>query len=62
MVQKIRADAKAFLGSPATQKFFAANTIEPVEMSQADFRKLIESDRDRWGALIKSVGIKAPKK
>lgn len=62
VVQKIRADAKAFLSSPATQKFFAANTIEPVEMSQADFRKLIESDRDRWGALIESVGIEAPKK
>jgi len=61
VVRKIRSDARSFLNSPETRKFFAANTIEPVEMSQAEFADAIRADRDRWGALIRSVGIEVPK-
>jgi tripartite-type tricarboxylate transporter receptor subunit TctC len=54
---KIRADVSRILATPETRKIYETQTIEAVEMTQPQFAQLIRDDYDKWGALIKAVGI-----
>jgi hypothetical protein len=58
VVTKIRHDVLAYLQEPEAQKFFDANTMEPLEISPEDFTNLIRKDYDHWGALINALDIK----
>jgi len=43
---------------PQTREFFAKNSFERVDLSPANFGKLVERDSKHWEALIKQVGAK----
>ena len=59
VTDKIRTDVTRTLATPEARKLFATNTLEPVDKSPEQFAQLIRDDLAHWGALIKSVGIKA---
>ena len=58
LVAKIHADVAKVLELPQSREFFATNSFERVDLSPAQFAKLIEDDSKHWGALIKAVGAK----
>ena len=58
LVAKIHADVAKVLDLPQTREFFEKNSFERVDLSPAQFGKLIEDDSKHWEALIKSVGAK----
>ena len=58
LTAKIHADVSKALDLPEVQQFFKTNSFSRVDLSPADFGKLIQSDLKHWSALIKSVGAK----
>jgi tripartite-type tricarboxylate transporter receptor subunit TctC len=58
LVKKIHADVMKALDTPQTRDFFEKNSFERVNLSPAEFGKLIEKDSKHWESLIKSVGVK----
>jgi tripartite-type tricarboxylate transporter receptor subunit TctC len=58
IADKIRADVGRILASPEARKVYDIQTIERVELTPAQFAKQIRDDFDKWGALIKAVGLK----
>ena len=58
LVKKIHADVIKALDAPQTREFFEKNSFERVNLSPAEFGKLIEKDSRHWDSLIKSVGVK----
>ena len=58
MVQKINADVNAVLQDPAVRQALDAQGLTIVGGSAADFRRVIEADVKRWGAVITRLGIK----
>jgi len=58
LVARIHADVSKVLDLPQTKEFFDKNSFERVDISPAQFGKLVEEDSRHWGALIKSVGAK----
>jgi tripartite-type tricarboxylate transporter receptor subunit TctC len=58
LVAKIHADVVKVLELPQSREFFATNSFERVDLSPAQFAKLIQDDSKHWGALIKAVGAK----
>ena len=58
LVAKIHADVAKALELPQSREFFATNSFERVDLSPAQFAKLIQDDFKHWGALIKTVGAK----
>ena len=58
LTAKIHADVGKVLDLPQTKEFFQKNSFERVDISPAQFGKLIEDNSRHWGALIKSVGAK----
>jgi tripartite-type tricarboxylate transporter receptor subunit TctC len=58
LVAKIHADVSKVLELPQTREFFQKNSFEHVDLSPAQFTKLIEADSKHWEALIKAVGAK----
>jgi tripartite-type tricarboxylate transporter receptor subunit TctC len=58
LAARIHADVSKVLDLPQTREFFQKNSFERVDLSPAQFAKLIEDDSKHWAALIKSVGIK----
>jgi tripartite-type tricarboxylate transporter receptor subunit TctC len=58
LVAKIHADVAKALELPQSREFFATNSFERVDLSPAQFAKLIQDDSKHWGALIKAVGAK----
>ena len=59
LTNKIRRDVAAALAGAEAKRLYAANTIETVEKTPEEFDALIRRDYDHWGALIRSVGVKA---
>ena len=57
LVKKIHADVAKALDMPQTRDFFEKNSFERVNLSPAEFGKLIEKDSKHWESLIKSVGV-----
>ena len=58
LVAKIHADVSQVLELPQSREFFQTNSFERVDLTPAQFAKLIEDDSRHWGALIKAVGAK----
>ena len=58
VVAKIGADVDTALHDPAVRSAMEAQGLTPVGGSAADFRKLVEADTRRWGAIIERIGLK----
>ena len=58
LTARIYADVSKVLDLPQTREFFQKNSFERVDLSPAQFGKLIEDDSRHWEALIKSVGAR----
>jgi tripartite-type tricarboxylate transporter receptor subunit TctC len=58
LTARIYADVSKVLDLPQTKEFFQKNSFERVDLTQAQFGKLIEDDSRHWEALIKSVGAR----
>lgn len=58
LVARIHADVAKVLELPQTREFFRTNSFERVDLTPAQFSRLVQSDLDHWGALIKAVGAK----
>jgi tripartite-type tricarboxylate transporter receptor subunit TctC len=59
VLQKLRAEARKALESPESkEKLHAAGGLEPLVTSPEEFSALIRRDHERFGKLIKEVGIR----
>ena len=58
LVKKVDADVSKVLDSEQPKAFFQKNVFERVTDSPAEFSKLVDHDIDKWGTLIKQVGVK----
>jgi tripartite-type tricarboxylate transporter receptor subunit TctC len=58
LVKRIHADVSKVLDSQQSKEFFQKNVFERVTDSPAEFAKLVDHDIDKWGTLIKQVGVK----
>jgi tripartite-type tricarboxylate transporter receptor subunit TctC len=59
VIDQIHAKVVAALKAPAVRDKLAAQMMQPVGSSQAEFRALIAREIDRWGAVIRAAGITA---
>lgn len=57
VIDKIRADVSAIIEGPEARKLFETNTLEPMDMSAAEFAAFLRRDYEQQGALIKLVGL-----
>ena len=58
VVQKINADVNAALADPQLKTVMDNQGLTVVGGTQADFRKLLEAESRRWGAVIERIGLK----
>jgi len=58
LTARIYTDVSKVLDLPQTREFFQKNSFERVDLTPAQFGKLIEDDTRHWEALIKSVGAR----
>ena len=58
VVARINADVNTALHDPALRAAMDLQGLTPVGGSPADFRKVVESDTKRWGAIITRIGLK----
>ena len=58
VIERLNAVIVRALRSPAAEKFFAAQTLEVVGNSPAEFTRFMQTDREAAGRLIRSLGIK----
>ncbi len=58
VVNKINADVNAALKDPAVKALLDAQGLTPVGGSADDFKRVVDTDSKRWGAIIQKVGIK----
>ncbi|MDH7796669.1 MULTISPECIES: tripartite tricarboxylate transporter substrate binding protein [unclassified Beijerinckia] len=59
IVARLSRDTQQALTDPHVKERLAALAAEPLGASGADFGKLIRSETDKWGKLIKEAGISA---
>ena len=57
VVQKVNADVNAALQDPAVRATMNAQGLSPVGGSAADFKRVIEAERERWAPVIKRLGL-----
>jgi tripartite-type tricarboxylate transporter receptor subunit TctC len=58
LVAKIHADVSKVLDLPQSREFFQTNSFERLDLTPAQFARLIDDDSRHWGALVKAVGAK----
>jgi tripartite-type tricarboxylate transporter receptor subunit TctC len=58
VVQKINADVDAVLQDGSVKSALDAQGLTPVGGSAADFRRQVDADIKRWGAIITRIGLK----
>ena len=58
VVNKINADVNAALKDPAVKSVLDAQGLTAVGGSADDFKRVLDLDGKRWGAIIQKVGIK----
>jgi tripartite-type tricarboxylate transporter receptor subunit TctC len=58
VVQKINADVNATLQDAAIKSALDAQGLTPVGGSAEDFRRQVDADMRRWGAIITKIGLK----
>jgi tripartite-type tricarboxylate transporter receptor subunit TctC len=59
VVEKLNKAIADALNSPEGRKRLAEQGLEPVPNSPAQASKFVESEMQRWGAVVKAAGIKA---
>jgi tripartite-type tricarboxylate transporter receptor subunit TctC len=59
LVEKLNKAIADALNSPEGRKRLAEQGLEPVPNSPAQASKFVESEMQRWGAVVKAAGIKA---
>jgi tripartite-type tricarboxylate transporter receptor subunit TctC len=57
IADRIRADVAKILATPEARRLYDTQTIERVEITPAAFAKLMRDDHEKWGKLIRAVGI-----
>jgi len=57
VVAKINTDVNAALRDPAVKPLLDAQGLSAVGGSAEDFKRLLDSDAKRWGAIIRKAGI-----
>jgi tripartite-type tricarboxylate transporter receptor subunit TctC len=58
IIRKINADVGTVLQSPAIKERFAAMGMEPSHSTPAAFRRLLETEIDKYSAVIKAADLK----
>ena len=58
VIERLNAVIVRALRTPAAEKFFAAQTLEVVGNSPAEFTRFMQTDREAAGRLIRGLGIK----
>jgi len=58
VVSKINADVNTVLRDPAVKAALDAQGLTPVGGSADDFKRVVDADSKRWGAIIQKVGVK----
>jgi tripartite-type tricarboxylate transporter receptor subunit TctC len=59
IVEKLHREITAIQDNPEIQKQFLSRGAQVLKMSSADFGAHIEKEIDKWGRVVKEVGIKA---
>ena len=59
IIARLNKELNAILTSPETQKRMEGEGAVAMPMTPAEFGKLIVSETDRWGKVVKEAGIKA---
>ncbi|TDM09722.1 MAG: hypothetical protein C4K60_00120 [Ideonella sp. MAG2] len=57
VVQKVNADVNAALQDPSVRTTMNTQGLSPVGGSSADFRRVIDAERERWAPVIKRLGL-----
>ena len=57
-IARLNAELAKVLAIPEAQKVLLAAGLEPAPNSPSEMRRIIETDYDKWGQLIKAVGLK----
>jgi tripartite-type tricarboxylate transporter receptor subunit TctC len=58
LLNRINQEIRTALGNADVQRQLLGQGMEPVAMSREQFAQLMREDYDKWGRLIKEVGIK----
>ncbi|NDY93492.1 Bug family tripartite tricarboxylate transporter substrate binding protein [Ideonella livida] len=58
VVARLNADVNTVLADPAVRAQMEQQGLTPVGGTAADFRKVVDADGARWGALIRRLGLK----
>jgi tripartite-type tricarboxylate transporter receptor subunit TctC len=59
LVERLHRELSAILTSAETQRRFQTEGAEAVQMSSAEFGKLIAADTEKWARVVKEAGITA---
>jgi tripartite-type tricarboxylate transporter receptor subunit TctC len=59
VVERVNAETNRMLAMPEMQARLAEQSIEAMGGSAADFQKLIDSEVQRWGEVVRKSGAKA---
>ena len=60
IVQKLHAELDAVLQAPQTARWARDQGLEIVRSSPAAFGRTIEADHQRWGEVIRPMGLRQP--
>jgi tripartite-type tricarboxylate transporter receptor subunit TctC len=58
LVEKINKDIAEAIRSPAVREKLAAQYMEPVGNSPAEFRAVLEAEKARWAPIVKAADVK----
>jgi tripartite-type tricarboxylate transporter receptor subunit TctC len=59
VVQKIHAALRAAMDKPALLAQLQADGMTPMPLSPERYAALVKGDTERWGALVRSLNLKA---
>lgn len=59
IVDKLNKEVAAALGTPAAKEAFAKDASEIVLMSPSQFGKFVADETEKWGKVVRAVGMKA---
>jgi tripartite-type tricarboxylate transporter receptor subunit TctC len=59
IIDRLHQLSQAMLKDPAMQKRLATRNIEPMPMSQAEFRSFVAKQYDLWKGHIQTIGVEA---
>lgn len=59
VIEKLRSEWTHALNTPEMRQVYETNTLEPVELPQAQLPQFLKEDQARWAKLLKQVGLLA---